>query len=384
MFRRSPAEMRVTILAPIGRDAALLAKTLTAADINTAIATDVETLLQLLAEGAGAAIVADEALLPGAIQALSTWLVSLPPWSDLPFIVLTSSGIPTRQTQQRAQELQALGNLTLIERPVRPETIRLAAQSALRARMRQYEVRSRQEALIQANADLEQFAHSASHDLREPLRSIGVSSDLLARVYENSDERARELLRVIRDGVARMDGLLSDLLTYAHASSITEEELPAIPAVHSVDAALKNLDAAIRESGATVTIGELPAIRVRESHLVQVFQNLLGNAIKYRRTDQAPAIEVVARAADGDWLFTIADNGIGIAGAYQETIFGIFKRLHANSKYAGTGMGLAICKRIVERYSGRIWVESQPGQGSRFTFSIPAGTSTQEPASNGH
>jgi light-regulated signal transduction histidine kinase (bacteriophytochrome) len=239
--------------------------------------------------------------------------------------------------------------------------------------MRQYEVRSRQEALLQANADLEQFAHSASHDLREPLRSIGVASDLLARELPNeSDERAGELLRSIRGGVDRMDGLLTDLLAYAHASSITEEELPALPAQRAVDTALQNLTAAIRESRATLTISELPAIKVRESHLAQVFQNLIGNALKYRQDDRAPAIELLATEAGGYWNFTIADNGIGIPAAYHNTIFGIFNRLHAHSKYAGTGMGLAICKRIVERYGGRIWVDSAPGQGSRFSFSIPA------------
>lgn len=373
MFRRSAAEMRVIILAPIGRDAALLARTLTASGIAIAIAAGADALLPLLTEGAGAAIIADEALPPGAIRALAAWIAGLPPWSDPPFIVLTSSGMPTRHTIQRAQELQALGNLTLLERPVRPDTVRLAVRSALRARMRQYEVRSRQEALLQANADLEQFAHSASHDLREPLRSIGVASDLLARDYPHqSGERAGELLRLISGGVARMDGLLTDLLAYAHASSITEEELPAVPAQRAVDAALKNLSAAVRESGATITIGELPAIRVRESHLAQVFQNLFGNALKYRRDDQAPAIELLAKEADGYWNFTVADNGIGIPAAYHETIFGIFKRLHAHNRYAGAGMGLAICKRIVERYRGRIWVDSAPGQGSRFSFSIPA------------
>ena len=364
--------MRVIILAPIGRDAALLANTLEASEIDHAIATDANALLALLAEGAGGAILADEALPESAIKALAAWVSELPTWSDPPFIVLTSSGIPTRETHHRAQELQALGNLTLIERPVRPDTIRLAARSALRARMRQYEVRNRQEALIQANADLEQFARAASHDLREPLRSIGVSSDLLARDYANNvDDRARELLRLIRGGVARMDALLSDLLSYALASSITEEELPPVPALRSVEVAVENLGAAIRESGANITIGELPAIRVRESHLAQVFQNLLGNAIKYRRDDQAPAIEVLARRVDSYWYFTIVDNGIGIPKPYQESIFGIFKRLHTRSKYSGTGMGLAICKRIVERYRGNIWVESEPGQGSRFTFSIP-------------
>jgi signal transduction histidine kinase len=365
--------MRVIILAPIGRDAALLACTLTASEIATAIATDADVLLTLLADGAGAAIIADEALSQSAIHAIATWLAGLPPWSDPPFIVLTSAGIPTRQTNERAQELQALGNLTVLERPVRPDTVRLAAQSALRARMRQYEVRSRQEALVQANADLEQFAHSASHDLREPLRSIGVAGDLLAREYANKgDERAGELLRHIRGGVARMDALLTDLLAYSHASSITEEELPAVPAQRAVDAALENLAAAIRESGATITIRELPAIRVRESHLAQVFQNLLGNAIKYRSDDRALVIELLATKADGYWHFTVADNGIGIPKEYQDTIFGIFKRLHGHSKYAGTGMGLAICKRIVERYRGRIWVDSELGEGARFSFSIRA------------
>jgi signal transduction histidine kinase len=377
MFGRSATEMRVIILAPIGRDAALLAKTLAAADIVSVIATDASVLPTLLAEGVGATIIADEALPPDAVEALATWLAELPPWSEPPFIVLTSSGMPTRQTHLRAHELQKLGNLTLIERPVRPDTIRLAAQSALRARMRQYEVRSRQEALIQANADLEQFAHSASHDLREPLRSIGVSTDLLVR-GNACNENAGELLHLIQGSVRRMDQLLSDLLAYAHASSIAEEELPPVPAGRALDAALENLDAAIRDSGASITIGELPPIRVRESHLVQVFQNLLGNAIKYRRDDQAPLIQVTARAESGYWHFTIADNGIGIENAYLKTVFGIFKRLHAQGQYDGTGMGLAICKRIIERYRGRIWVDSTPGQGSRFTFSIPIGSNTQE------
>jgi signal transduction histidine kinase len=144
------------------------------------------------------------------------------------------------------------------------------------------------------------------------------------------------------------------------------------------------LAAAIRESGATITISELPAIRVRESHLAQVFQNLLGNAIKYRRDDRTPAIELLAKQADGYWQFTIADNGIGIPVAYQDTVFGIFKRLHGVNKYAGTGMGLAICKRVVERYRGRIWVESEPGQGCRFSFSIPAGADSQGHNDPGH
>jgi len=213
MFRRSGTEMRVLVLAPIGRDARLLAGTLAGMGIDTTITPDVETLLNTLPEGIGSAIIAEEALQPGSIHKLAEWVEAQPPWSDTPFLVLTSSGRPTRESHERAQKLQALGNLTLIERPARPETVQSSVRTALRARMRQYEIRSRQEALLRANSDLEQFAHSASHDLREPIRSIGVYSDLLSRDYATSlDGRGGEFLGQIRSAARRMDTLLSDLL----------------------------------------------------------------------------------------------------------------------------------------------------------------------------
>jgi signal transduction histidine kinase len=372
MFRRSALEMRVVILAPVGRDAALLAETVAATSIETAIASDPAALLHLLDEGAGLVIVAEEALTPPVMEALTRWLESQPSWSDMPFIVLTSSGRPTRQDHYRAQEIQRLGNVTLMERPVRPDTVQSSARAGLRARMRQYEIRSRQEALVQANADLEQFAHSASHDLREPLRSIAIYSELLARDYESAlDQRGCGFLALIQSGAKRMDALLDDLLSYAHASSIPEQPLEPIPAARPLKAALENLSGAIRESNAQISIAEMPCVRAHESHLAQIFQNLIGNAIKYRKEDERLRIEISARLIESRWVFRIADNGIGIPADYKETIFGIFKRLHTNSKYAGTGMGLAICKRIVERYGGSIWVESEPGHGSTFSFSLP-------------
>lgn len=218
--------MRVLILAPVGRDSRLLAATLADQAMETAIATDSKVLLEMLSQGAGAAIIADEALPPDALDPLALWQALQPPWSDMPFIVLTSAGKPTLENHNRAMKLEVLGNFSLLERPVRPETVRSAARTALRARAKQYEIRSRQEALLRANADLEDFAHSASHDLREPIRSIGIFCELLARTNGPSlDSSGKEHLARIAAGVKRMDALLSDLLAYAHASNISEEPI---------------------------------------------------------------------------------------------------------------------------------------------------------------
>jgi signal transduction histidine kinase len=373
MFRRSAKEMSVLILAPVGRDAALLAGTLEGLKIDTQICADARELLETLEEGAGATIIADEAINADEIQAFHDWVDAQPPWSDLPFIILTASGRPTHGSRHRAHQLETLGNFTLIERPVRPETVESTVRSALRARMRQYEVRSRQEALLRANADLEQFAHSASHDLREPIRSISIYSELLGRSYGSLfDERGAEFLNTIRTNAKRMEELLNDLLSYAHASSIPDETPQPVRASVPLDAAIENLAGAIRESGAEIAVGDLPAVRMRESHLAQVFQNLVGNAIKYRNEGVSPHIHISARKVSRYWQFSVLDNGIGVPEEYRETIFGIFKRLHTKSQYSGSGMGLAICQRIVERYRGRIWVESAPGCGSNFLFTIPA------------
>jgi signal transduction histidine kinase len=373
MFRRSPLEARVLILAPIGRDAVLLAQTLTSTGIDAATAPDAASLLEKLGEGAAVAVIAEEALTSRARQNIAVWLTSQPPWSDLPFIVLTSTGRTTRQTHERAMDLAALGNFTLIERPVRPETIQSSVRAAFRARMRQYEIRSRQEALVRANADLEQFAHSASHDLREPLRSIGLYSDLLSRDYGALlDERGRQFLTSLRSSATRMDNLLSDLREYAHVSSISELPVEPVSAKAPLEIALANLDGAIRESEAQITVGDLPVVRMRESHLAQIFQNLIGNAVKYRKTSERPRISVAACRNESLWCFTVSDNGIGVPEEYRENIFGLFKRLHNSDQYTGTGMGLAICQRIVERYGGRIWVESQAGDGASFMFTAPA------------
>jgi PAS domain S-box-containing protein len=225
--------------------------------------------------------------------------------------------------------------------------------------------------LRRANYDLEQFAYSASHDLQEPLRGVKIYSELLSKRYADRLEgEALEFLKYLRGSATRMEMLVRDLLAYTQVGRLE-------PADHDADSnqalreALANLEGAIVESGARITSDPLPAVRVHDTHLKQLFQNLVGNAIKYRSRERVPLIHVNAERRDGHWRLTVSDNGIGIEPQYKERIFGLFKRLHAGDEYSGTGIGLAICQRIVERYHGRIWVESEPGKGSRFIFTLP-------------
>ncbi|MGH9582327.1 MAG: sensor histidine kinase [Bryobacteraceae bacterium] len=227
----------------------------------------------------------------------------------------------------------------------------------------------RQHALTEAaSADIRQFSFAASHDLREPLRMIASYSQLLARRYRDQlDDRARSYIDQIGEGVERMGNLLDDLLSYAGLGA-EEEPADSIDLNAVLAEALQNLEIAIAESGGIVAVGELPTIKGRNTHFVQLFQNLIGNAIKYRG-DDPPRIHVSAGKVNGEWRFAVADNGMGIAPEYREQIFGIFKRLHGK-EIPGTGMGLAICKRVVERYGGRIWAESSPEQGATFYFTL--------------
>jgi light-regulated signal transduction histidine kinase (bacteriophytochrome) len=225
--------------------------------------------------------------------------------------------------------------------------------------------------LQRANRDLEQFAFSASHDLQEPLRTVKISSELLAARYGNRlDDDAKKIIMNLRSGATRMETLLRDLLAYSQAATL-EKPADSTDARQALDDALSNLSTAIAETGAVVTAGPLPSVAVHATHLQQLFQNLIGNAIKYRSPDRRPVVHVAAERQAAHWVFAITDNGIGIDPEYNETIFGLFKRLHTADQYSGTGIGLALCQRVVERYDGRIWVESEPGRGSAFRFKFP-------------
>ncbi|MBV9401053.1 MAG: PAS domain S-box protein [Bryobacterales bacterium] len=228
-----------------------------------------------------------------------------------------------------------------------------------------------EEELRRANSDLEQFAFSASHDLQEPLRSVKIYSELLSNRYRDQlDGPALQFCDYMREGATRMEQLVRDLLAYTRVSKL-EAPTGETDANAALGETLANLNLAIQESGAQITSDSLPPVRVHSAHMQQLFQNLIGNAIKYRGPDRVPVIHVSAQKQSEQWVFSIQDNGIGIDPQYKERIFGLFKRLHTGDQYSGTGIGLAICQRIVERYHGRIWVESNPGHGSTFRFSLP-------------
>jgi signal transduction histidine kinase len=231
--------------------------------------------------------------------------------------------------------------------------------------------------LERSNRELEQFAYIASHDLQEPLRMVASYCQLLRRRYAGKlDQDADEFIEFAVEGASRMQRLINDLLGYSRIGR-SNAGIVAFPAAQAVETALANLQATIEDTGARIEMGTLPAVTADPSQLAQLFQNLIGNAIKFRREEPLTVrVEGHAEpdaAADRPTVrFTVADNGIGIEPEYLERVFLIFQRLHERGKYPGTGIGLAIAKKVVDNHGGRIWIESTPGAGSRFHFTLPA------------
>lgn len=505
MATNNPHE-RVLLLAPTGRDASLISADLVRSSLTPVVCHDASTLAAEIPAGAGLAIIAEEALNARAITTLARALKEQPPWSDLPLIVLSCAGESTAITNRWWAELGQLGNVTVIERPVRPATLISVVRAALRARSRQYDVErllrdlelaqdrlrtmiesaedyaiinldldgcvtywnagaerllgykeeavhgqcfdfmfpedernagapSREldiavrtghaesegwriradgsrfwasgvlsptrdaggaitgfvkvmrditeqkqyaerlaeqaKALQRSNEDLQRFAYVASHDLQEPLRMIGSYSQLLVRKSaDRLDEDSQQFVRFIVAGVERMRTLIRDLLEFSRLTSEQEQEPVPVDCHAILGLALQHLQFKISETGAKVTFDRLPVVLAHETRLLQVFQNLIGNALKYCQT--TPQVHVTAAREGEYWRIAIRDNGIGIAPEHQEKVFGLFERLHTRTEYPGTGIGLATCKRIIEQHGGRIWVESVKGEGSTFYFILPA------------
>ena len=249
-------------------------------------------------------------------------------------------------------------------------SVTAAVRDVTESRLAARQLAQKVEELHHSNAELEQFAYIASHDLQEPLRMVASYTQLLANRYKGRlDADADEFIGYAVDGTRRMKRLIEDLLIYSRAG---KGALPAstVDSAQIFQMVLKNLRPGIQESGARITSDTLPAILASEPQLVQLFQNLIGNAIKFRG-DRTPNIHVSAAERDSEWIFSVADNGIGIDPKHFDRIFVLFKRLHGNHEYEGTGIGLAICKRVLHQLGGRIWVESEPGRGSTFYFSLP-------------
>jgi len=233
------------------------------------------------------------------------------------------------------------------------------------------ELRKRSEELARSNLELQQFAYIASHDLQEPLRAISGFTELLERRYKGQiDERADKYIGFIVDGTKQMQQVIQDLLAYSRVQT-KAHEFSLIDMNESLSQALSNLQVSIRDKRAQITADRLPHIFADGIQITQLFQNLIGNALKFQKPDTIPHIRISSRREGNWWIFDIADNGIGIDSQYTERIFKIFQRLHAKGEYEGTGIGLAICKRIVERHGGEITLRSEPGAGSTFSFSIP-------------
>lgn len=498
--------LRVLMLTPVGRDSELMAEAFFKNGITSLACQNVEALAQEIQNGAGIIVIAEEALTAKSLPFLSNALQSQPPWSDMPSILLSTSGESTPAVKTRLSRLAPLGNVTVIERPVRPATLISVVKMALRARHRQYEVegllkdlqvaqerlrtmiesaydyaiinldlsgritywnagaerllryaeqsiigqpidlifsdddrragvpaeereralktglsetegwRGRKDgsrfwasgvlrptrdaagnvtgfvkvlrdmtqqrhaeerlaeqarALKQSNDDLQRFAYVASHDLQEPLRTIGSYSQLLVRRNEAfMDADSHRFVDFIVKGVERMRLLIKDLLEFSHLTTAQTKPLEPVDCDAVLGQALQYLQLKITELGAHITFERLPNVMARESGLLQVFQNLIGNALKYCR--ETPEIHISAERDGDHWRIAIRDNGIGIESEYHERIFGLFQRLHSSAEYPGTGIGLATCKRIIEQNGGRIWVESTAGSGSVFYFTLPA------------
>jgi light-regulated signal transduction histidine kinase (bacteriophytochrome) len=247
-----------------------------------------------------------------------------------------------------------------------PESVRRAMRER---RLREEHEQSQQE-LARSNRDLEQFAYVASHDLQEPLRMVAIYTQLLAERYQGRlDSDADKYIHYAVDGALRMQKLVQDLLAFSRVGR-PEVALQSADCNAVLQAGLKNLEAAIQESGAVVEHAQLPVVMADSPQLVQVFQNLISNAIKFRGSGP-PSIRVSAETKGKEWVFSVADNGIGIAPEHVESVFVIFRRLNTRAEYPGNGIGLSICKKIIERHGGRIWVESEVGHGSTFRFTLP-------------
>jgi PAS domain S-box-containing protein len=271
---------------------------------------------------------------------------------------------------ERTAELEDANDELRLSRRAALNLLKDATDARQKAEQAGEEVRRSAEDLSRSNKDLEQFAYVASHDLQEPLRAVGGFMGLLKTQYTGKlDATAQEYIGHAVEGAERMQTLIQDLLTFSRVGT-RGAIFKTVAMKDAVDGALKNLQAVIAETGAEITCDTMPEVTADPSQMIQLLQNLVGNALKFHGP-RCPEVRIGAQRRENGWEFTVKDNGIGIEPQYFDRIFLIFQRLHTRTQYKGTGIGLAVCKKIVERHGGKIWVDSRSGEGSTFHFTIP-------------
>jgi PAS domain S-box-containing protein len=275
--------------------------------------------------------------------------------------------------RKNGERVDIEANISLIEDAFgQPAAFLIVARDVTERKQMECQLDSSLADLRRSNAELQEFAYVTSHDLQEPLRMITSYIQIIEEDYKGElDADADQYLAFVVEGAKRMHTLVNDLLAYSRVGTRGEPFTP-ISLSNVLSAATANLEVAIEENHAVITHDRLPTVLGDESQLIQLFQNLLGNAIKFR-SDATPTIHVGVERKEDDWVFSVRDNGIGIDMKYAERIFSVFQRLHAREEYPGTGIGLAVVKKIVERHGGRVWVESEPADGSTFYFMLPKG-----------
>lgn len=381
--RAREMEDRVLVVAPRGRDRLLLADALRKAQHAVHILQNVRDFSAELGRGAGALVVEEEAIDREAATGLIRALSEQPAWSDFPIVVLTAPARLERQTRTTVESLGRSANVVLLERPIRVLTLIRTVESALRARIRQYEVRDFQETLEQRVAErtaeletslkeLDTFSYTIAHDLRAPLRHLSRFAEALDEEYSrvlNAD--GSEYLRQIRSGVLRMDTLVQDILHYSRLTRTKVAIAPVDPAA-VVGKVLAEMEVELRERKATVKTDLPPGPLLADPILLsQALTNLLSNAIKFVAFGVLPKVKIRKEERGPRARIWIEDNGIGIPARHHGLVFEIFERLHDSEAYPGTGIGLAIVRRVVERQGGKVGVESEEGRGSRFWIELP-------------